>query len=326
MENLDFIDYLNTNKQDIMIEEKKELIDGLKYSSQKKLNPKYFYDNKGSILFEEITKSEDYYPTKKEMEILDKKDKKIKKELPPKSTIIEFGSGSNKKIKKLLSIVDSPVEYISIDISKDFLFENSKELARDFPELKITAISADFNQELNIPKIQNIKKPKIGFFPGSTIGNFSKINAKKTLLKFKKILKSENFLVIGVDLKKDKRILEKAYNDKEGITAKFNKNIFKNLNNKFGTNFNENNFEHNAFFNSKKSRIEMHLVTMINHSIKLFDKKIDFKVGETIHTESSYKYTYKSFEQLIESAGYKVQNFFSDEKSFFGIFILKVKK
>lgn len=319
MKKLDYIEYPNNSGND-----KEELIVGLTDKKQKRLNPKYFYDELGSILFDKITMVEDYYPTKTEIEILENKDKKIKKELPSNSTIIEFGSGSNRKIKKLLNIVDSPNEYISIDISKDFLFKNSKELAKDFPDLKITAVSADFNQELNIPKINNIKKPKIGFFPGSTIGNFSRIDAKQTLVKFRKILKPENFLVIGVDLKKDKKILEKAYNDKEGITAKFNKNIFKSLNSKFGTNFNEKNFEHNAFFNSKKSRIEMHLVTMIDHSVKIFDKKIDFKVGETIHTENSYKYTYKSFERLIESAGYIIQSFFSDEKSFFGVFILKV--
>ena len=321
MKKLDYIEFPNNSGSD-----REELILGLTDKKQKRLNPKYFYDELGSILFDKITMAEDYYPTKTEIEILENKDKKIKKELPSNSTIIEFGSGSNKKIKKLLNIVDSPNEYISIDISKDFLFKNSKELAKDFPDLKITAVSADFNQELNIPKIHNIKKPKIGFFPGSTIGNFSRIDAKQTLVKFRKILKPENFLVIGVDLKKDKKILEKAYNDKEGITAKFNKNIFKSLNSKFGTNFNEKNFEHNAFFNSKKSRIEMHLVTMIDHSVKIFDKKIDFKVGETIHTENSYKYTYKSFERLIESAGYRIQSFFSDDKSFFGVFILKVTR
>ena len=140
MQNLDFIDYLNTDQRDIITEEKEELISGLKNSNQKKINPKYFYDQKGSILFEKITKSDDYYPTKKEMEILDQKNKKIKKELPAGSSIIEFGAGSNKKIKKLLEILDSPSEYISIDISKDFLLENSKKLAQEFPNLKITAI------------------------------------------------------------------------------------------------------------------------------------------------------------------------------------------
>ena len=152
MQNLDFIDYLNTNEQDTITEEKEELINGLKNSNQKKINPKYFYDQKGSILFEKITKSDDYYPTKKEMEILDQKNKKIKKELPAGSSIIEFGAGSNKKIKKLLEILDSPSEYISIDISKDFLLENSKKLAKEFPNLKITAISADFNHKFEFPK------------------------------------------------------------------------------------------------------------------------------------------------------------------------------
>ena len=128
MQNLDFIDYLNTEEKDIISEEKEELINGLKNSNQKRLNPKYFYDERGSILFEKITKSKDYYPTKKEMEILDKKNKKIKKELPAGSSIIEFGAGSNKKIKKLLEILDSPSECISIDISRNFLLENSRNI------------------------------------------------------------------------------------------------------------------------------------------------------------------------------------------------------
>ena len=326
MQNLDFIDYLNTNERDIITEEKEELINGLKNSNQKKINPKYFYDQKGSILFEKITKSDDYYPTKKEMEILDQKNKKIKKELPAGSSIIEFGAGSNKKIKKLLEILDSPSEYISIDISKDFLLENTKKLAKEFPNLKITAISADFNHKFEFQKIKSITKPKIGFFPGSTIGNFSKTEARKTLIKFRKNLESNNFLVIGVDLKKDKTILEKAYNDSEGITAKFNKNIFKNLNNRYGFNFDENKFDHKAFFNSKKSRVEMHLISKVDHSVRIFDEEINFITGESIHTENSYKYTYESFEILVQSAGYKIQKFYSDEKSFFGIFILKVKE
>ena len=158
MQNLDFIDYLNSDQRDTITEEKEELISGLKNSNQKKINPKYFYDQKGSILFDKITKSDDYYPTRKEMEILDKKNKKLKKDLPAGSSIIEFGAGSNKKIKKLLEILDSPSEYISIDISKDFLLENSKKLAQEFPNLKITAISADFNHKFEFQKIKSITK------------------------------------------------------------------------------------------------------------------------------------------------------------------------
>ncbi len=326
MQNLDFIDYLGTCNKDKINKEKLDLIKGLKNLNQKKINPKYFYDEKGSILFEKITKSNDYYPTKKEMEILNTKNKNIKRQLPAGSSVIEFGSGSNKKIKRLLKILDSPTECISIDISKEFLFKNSKLLAREFPNLKITAISADFNHRFDIQKIKNITEPKIGFFPGSTIGNFTKAQALKILVKFRKNLKSNNFLVIGVDLKKDKSIIEKAYNDSEGITAEFNKNIFKNLNNKYGSNFDERKFYHKAFFNTKKSRVEMHLISKVKQSVKIFDEKINFVIGESIHTENSYKYTYKTLKTLVESAGYEIQNFYSDKKDFFGVFILKVKK
>ena len=320
MTKVNFINYLDKVQDD-----KKDIISGLSDFKQKRLNSKFFYDENGSKLFDQITEVSDYYPTKKEMEILDKKNKKIKKELPAGSSIIEFGAGSNKKIRKLLKILDSPSEYISIDISRNYLLENSKKLAEEFPNLKITAISADFNHKFEFNKIKNITKPKIGFFPGSTIGNFSQTEARKTLIKFRKNLKSNNFLVIGVDLKKDKSILEKAYNDSQGITAKFNKNILKNINNKYGSNFDERKFEHKAFFNSEKSRIEMHLISKVDHIVKIFDEKINFTSGESIHTENSYKHTYESFKNLVESAGYKVQKFYSDEKLFFGIFILKVK-
>ncbi len=321
MQNLDFIDYLNTKERDIITEEKEELINGLKNSNQKKINPKYFYDQKGSILFEKITKSDDYYTTKKEMEILDQKNKKIKKELPAGSSIIEFGAGSNKKIKKLLEILDSPSEYISIDISKDFLLENTKKLAKEFPNLKITAISADFNHKFEFQKIKSITKPKIGFFPGSTIGNFSKTEARKTLIKFRKNLESNNFLVIGVDLKKDKTILEKAYNDSEGITAKFNKNILKVINTKYGLNFRVNDFEHKAFYNVKKKRIEMHLSTKKNFSQVLNKRNIKFSKGETIHTENSHKYTKNNFSKLARNSGFEVVKILTDKKNFFGVFL-----
>ncbi len=319
MPDIDFLNYLDEVQDDI-----DDLVVGLSDNKQKRLNPKYFYDEKGSILFDQITEAIDYYPTRKEMEILELEKDKIKDLLPSNSTIVEFGSGSNKKIKKLLNILQLPERYISLDISKDFLLKNAEELSEFFPSLKITAICADFNQNLEIPMIRNIRNPKIGFFPGSTIGNFHPIEAKNILKKFAKVLTTDNFLVVGVDLKKKKEILEKAYNDSDGVTEKFNKNIFNSINKKFGTKFDKNYFKHKAFFNNKENRIEMHLVSQKDHSVNLLNTKVTFRIGESIHTENSYKYSISSFTKLIKDSGYQINSVLKDKDEYFGIFILKI--
>lgn len=299
-------------------------MDGLCDKNQKKISSKYFYDENGSNLFDRITNLKDYYPTKKEMEILDSHDKEFSNFLPSNACVIEFGSGSNKKIKKLLEALNKPSEYIPIDISKEFLYRNALESAKEFPELKIRAICADFDQIDAVNQIISKSKSKIGFFPGSTIGNYSPADAKNLLKKFSKILGNDNYLIIGVDLKKEISILEKAYNDNEGITEMFNKNILNSINNSYESEFDIETFKHKAFFNEELSRIEMHLVSKKEQTIKLFDKKIFFAKDETIHTENSYKYTIESFTNLVQELNFKTVKVLTDKKSFFGVFFLKV--
>ncbi len=320
MRNLNFINYKEDDCDNFT-----EILSDLQNESQKKINSKYFYDEKGSKLFEKITKLSDYYPTKKELEILDKENEEIKNYLPSNAVVIEFGSGSNKKISKLLKIIENPEEYISIDISKDFLMKNAKELAFNFPDIKVTAVCADFSDTENLSKIVKNKKSKVGFFPGSTIGNFCPNEAKVLLKKFSIILEPDNYLVIGVDLEKDEKILEKAYNDSEGITAQFNKNILSGINNICGTFFDTEDFDHKAFFNRNKSRIEMHLVSKKEQTVEILNKNIKFKEGESIHTENSYKYSVDSFRSLAESACFEIKKVLTDKKAFFGLFFLKVK-
>ena len=320
MNNLDFINFFDSIEDDSLT-----VLKGLDSKTQKKINSKYFYDEKGSILFDKITKLDDYYPSKTECEILEKNRDRIRKTLPSNSVIIEFGSGSNQKIKKLLNAVNKPIEYIPIDISKEFLFKNAKDSAKDFPNLKIKAICADFNQIDVLQSIIGRKKSKIGFFPGSTVGNYSPEDAKKLLINFSRILGDESYLVIGVDLKKDIEVLEKAYNDSKGLTAEFNKNILNGVNKICGTIFDSKLFSHKAFFNKKKSRIEMHLVSKKKQIVEILNTKIHFKEGETIHTENSYKYTLSSFQNLAELSNFEIINVLKDKRSFFGVFILKVK-
>ena len=220
---------ININNQ--IQDDKKLILQGLLNKKQKYLLPKYFYDEKGSKLFNKITNLKEYYPTNKELEILGNLQKEIRKKLPNNSTIVEFGSGSNKKINKFIKSLSEPKEYIPIDISKEYLFENASIIAKKFSDLKVTAICADFSQTNRLNKILKNKKKIVSFFPGSTIGNYLPKNAKKILKNFSKIIGKNSYLVIGVDLIKNKKTLENAYNDKSGVTAKFNKNILKNIKN-----------------------------------------------------------------------------------------------
>ena len=168
------------------------------------------------------------------------------------------------------------------------------------------------------------KSKNLGFFPGSTIGNFIPSDAQKLLKKFAKILGKNNYLVIGVDIRKDKKLMEKAYNDSQGVTAEFNKNILKGINKRTGAKFKTECFEHLAYFNDEEKRIEMHLISKKNQIVNISDKKIKFDKGETIHTENSYKYSEEEFKQLSNSSGYKVIDFVTDKNKYFGVFFLKV--
>ncbi len=313
------------NLKENIIEDNTEIISGLENTEQKKINSKHFYDEEGSKLFDKITELPEYYPTRTEIEILEKKTRTFQKKLPSDAVIIEFGSGSNKKIKKLLKALKNPKEYISIDISYDFLILNAKEIAKNFPQINVKAVCADFYQINELSKLFKYEEQqKIGFFPGSTIGNFVREDAKKLLKNFASILGKNNYLIIGIDLRKNINVMEKAYNDSKGITAKFNKNILTGINKRIGTNFNVENFDHKAYFNEEKKRIEMYLISKVNQNFSIKDKKIILQKGESIHTENSHKYSIDEFKTLTHSCGFKTIDFLSDEKNYFGIFFLRV--
>ncbi len=302
--------------------EPKLILSGLRNKIQKRINSKYFYDEKGSQLFELITSLEEYYPTRLEMNILSKKKHEIKSTLPKASSIIEFGGGSTTKVKKLIKALENPIAYFPVDISKKFLLKNAEVFSKENFDILVNPIYSDFNNFKRINKFIGARNNLIGFFPGSTIGNLSPKKAKILLKNIAKILKN-GYLIIGVDMKKKKEIIEKAYNDSKGITAKFNQNILSHLNNKFFTSFEIQNFKHHAFFNERKNRIEMHLESKIKQEVSCFNSSISFKKGETIHTENSYKYSKNEFLNLINEANYKCIEIWSDEKEYFSVFCLK---
>ena len=306
-----------------------DILRGLKNKNQKKINSKFFYNKRGSMLFDKITKQAEYYPTKTEIDILIKQKLNISKLLPKEATIIEFGSGSNKKITNFIKALQNPKKYFPIDISREYLLSNSEEFADAFPNIKVEPICIDFvnikpNEKKRIESMLKVSEDVIGFFPGSTIGNFEPNHAQNLLKNFSKLIDKKNHLVVGVDLLKKIEILENAYNDKSGYTAEFNTNVLKRLNKEFSANFNFSEFRHNAFFNKSKSRIEMHLISNINQSVDILNETIYFKKGESIHTENSYKYSKRRFEDLISKSGFVKKCLFTDKKNYFAIYILEV--
>jgi dimethylhistidine N-methyltransferase len=277
----------------------------------KRLPPKYFYDAAGSALFERITQLPEYYPTRCELELLRANAPAIASLFPPSCALIEFGAGSSRKARILLGAAATVEAYVPVDISGDFLQQDAAQLRRDFPHLAVYPVVGDFTQRFDIPAaIATL--PRVGFFPGSTIGNFEPHEAAKFLRHAGAILGRGAVLVIGVDLVKDTKVLCAAYNDAEGVTAKFNLNLLARINRELGANFDLTTFEHHACYNRQHNRIEMHLASTKRQKVKVNGKTIGFRAGETIHTENSYKYTVESFQALARGSGWFPLQVWSD--------------
>ena len=280
-------------------------------ATPKSLSPKYFYDLGGSALFERITRLPEYYPTRAEIGILQDNAPAIASMFPPGSALIEFGSGSSRKARILLSAAASVGAYVPVDISGDFLQQDLRELRRDLPHLLVHPLVEDFTRPFEIPaRLAGL--PRVGFFPGSTIGNFEPQDAKRFLRHIGTVLGRGALLIVGIDLIKDEATLNRAYNDAEGITAKFNLNLLVRMNRELEADFDLAAFEHKAFFNRGLHRIEMHLASTRRQQVRIDGTAIDFAAGETIHTESSYKYTVESFQALARAGGWSPINVFSD--------------
>ena len=279
-----------------------DVLDGLT-AKPKRLLPKYFYDAAGSALFDRIVGLPEYYPTRCELGILRDNAPAIASLFPPGSTLIEFGAGSSRKARILLAASASVEAYVPVDISGDPLQHDTAQLRRDFPRLAVYPLVADFTKGFDVPPAV-ASAPRLGFFPGSTIGNFEPHEAAEFLRNAGEILGMDSVLVIGVDLVKPPDILHRAYNDAAGVTAEFNLNLLARINRELGANFDLAAFAHRAFYNCAQSRIEMHLVSTRRQEVRVRGTTVAFGAGETIHTENSYKYTIASFEALARCAGW----------------------
>ncbi len=277
----------------------------------KTLPPKYFYDLPGSALFERITQLPEYYPTRCEIGILRQHAPAIASMFPAGCALIEFGSGSSRKARILLGAAASVGAYIPVDISGDFLQQDLAQLKRDLPRLLVQPLVGDFTQKFAIPP-HLAALPRVGFFPGSTIGNFEPREARSFLRNVGAGLGPGSLLVVGVDLVKDEATLVRAYNDAEGVTAKFNLNLLARINRELVADFDLAAFRHSALFNRRRSRIEMHLASTRRQTAHVNGAAIAFRSGETIHTENSYKYTVESFQALARGGGWTPVDVFSD--------------
>ncbi len=292
---------------------------------QKTLPSKLFYDEKGSLLFDEICKLKEYYPTRTELMIMKSNINEISDMFGENSLFIEFGSGSSLKTRLLLSNIKKISGYIPVDISEEHLLKTAAALTERYPDLKIYPVAADYTKSIKFPSINTEVKNTVAFFPGSTIGNFTTEEAKEFLGVIAEEVGKKGALLIGVDLVKDRTVLFDAYNDSKGVTADFNLNLLTRLNSEFGFNFNIDEFEHNAPFNEEKSRIEMHLISKKNQTVKGANgKTYSFSKGEIIVTEYSHKYTLESFADMA-SKYFEVNKVWTDERSYFSVQYLSVK-
>lgn len=295
-------------------------------AAQKTIPPKYLYDQAGSELFDQICELDEYYVTRTETALLKRHADEIALLLGSRCMLFEFGSGSPLKSRILLNAMKSPAAYIPIDISKTALLQNVRNLSEDFPALQISAVWADFTVPLALPdQICSNAKKRVGFFPGSTIGNFDPADAVAILRRIGAILRYRGKLLIGVDLLKSKAILEPAYNDTNQVTAAFNMNLLTRMNRELGANFKAESFRHKAFFNSSKRRIEMHLESLGDQTVDIAGQTFKFKAGETIHTENSYKYSHESFTDLAQSAGFAIALAWISPNPMFAIYCLEVQ-
>jgi L-histidine Nalpha-methyltransferase len=323
------------NKEDFIINKEfvKDVEKGLG-DKQKHISPKFFYDKKGSKLFEEICSQPEYYLNRSESLILKRSLNEITNIVGEKEiSIIELGNGNSLKTRILLKPFLGNLKkvcYFPIDVSLKMLKKSIKDLSKEYVNLEIFGICSDYVSGLmkinHFMKMKNnIPKDKLIIFLGSSIGNFDPKEAKNFLYSLKRYIRQEDALLIGIDLEKDKRILDKAYNDKKGLTAKFNLNILARINRELDGEFKLSSFEHKSFYNIHKHRIEMHLESKLDQEVRVgaIKKTFHFKKGETIHTENSYKYSQNNLNELVKNVGLEMIQSFTDRKKQYTLILLK---
>jgi dimethylhistidine N-methyltransferase len=301
-----------------MSEFARSLIEGLR-RQPRAISPKWFYDEAGSVLFERICELPEYYPTRVEFALLQRHAAEIADLIGPGLDLVEFGAGATRKVKVLLSALESPARFVPVDISGEHLLGAVERLRDDYAGLIVEPLVADFTGDMVLPAAIG---PRAGFFPGSSIGNFEPAVAHTLLQRFDRLLDG-GWLLIGVDLVKDPQRLHAAYNDAAGVTAAFNLNLWERANREADADFVIADWMHSAFYNPPLHRIEMHLVSRLRQRVSIGQEVIEFAEGDSVHTESSYKYTVEGFQQLARDAGWQPRAVWIDAQKRFSMHLLR---
>ena len=288
---------------------------------QKTLECKYLYDARGSTLFDEICQLPEYYPTRTETAILEERAAAIAEAAGPGAELVELGSGASIKSRILLSALDRPARYLPLDIAVDHMRAATASLASLYPGLAVEPVAADFSTPFDLPPRRGPGK-RLLFFPGSTIGNFDRVEAERLLARLRQDLQADLF-VVGVDLRKDARVLHDAYDDAAGVTAAFNLNLLTRINQELRAEFDLARFRHHARVDGRLGRVEMHLVSLVDQQVRVGDRYFAFAAGETIHTENSHKYAIDEFIALAARAGWTGDTVWTDAKRLFSVHLLR---
>ena len=283
------------------------------------LPPKYFYDDRGSELFDQICELDEYYPTRTEVAIMEDYGAAMASAIGPRATLVEYGSGSSLKTEILLDALEQPVACVIIDISREPLEAAAERLRERFPSLEVLPVLADYTRPLELPEPSVTARRRVAYYPGSTIGNFRRPAAGAFLATIRQEVGDGGGLLIGVDLDKSTEILERAYDDARGITAEFNRNLLVRLNRELDADFDLEQWAHRAHYDRQAGRIEMHLVSRRDQTVHVAGETFDFAAGETICTEHSNKYRLDDFRALAEAAGWRVEQVWTDERAWFSV-------
>ncbi|HEV7814674.1 MAG TPA: L-histidine N(alpha)-methyltransferase [Janthinobacterium sp.] len=284
--------------------------------------PKYLYDALGSKLFEAICELPEYYPTRTEAGIFEEHGADMAHAIGPGKTLIDLGAGNCAKAAKLFPLL-RPARYVAVDISYEFLRESLDRLQQLFPHIQMTGLGLDFSSRLDLPPSVRAEQ-RLFFYPGSSIGNFAPDQAVAFLKRLRANSCGDGGLLIGVDLIKDSGVLDAAYDDAIGVTAAFNLNMLRHLNQLMGADFDVRQWRHRGFFNAEESRVEMHLEAREQLSVSWQGGRREFARGERIHTENSYKYTQAGFVGMLEQAGFSATRIWTDPAKWFAVIHARV--
>lgn len=305
---------------DVHADQRDELLEGL-LEPPRSISPKFFYDERGSRLFDEICRLPEYYPTRTEVSIFKQHSESIARAIGAECELLEPGAGACQKVRHLIEDL-KPHSYLPLDISGDYLLAAASRLQEDFPRLNVVPLVADLHAEFELPEHCAAGR-RVLFYPGSSIGNFTPDDAREFLERAAEMVGAGGGLLIGVDLHKDSAVLRAAYNDSQGVTAEFNRNVLHHANRLLEANFQPGRFEHVALYNEEQRRIEMYLVSRQAQFVQCGDTELEFAASERILTEYSYKYTLRDFSQLAASAGFIPRNTWVDERGWFSVHYLE---